>query len=335
LTPHPGLNLVFGQNGAGKTSVIESIVVLSRGRSFRSTQASDLVGSDHDYFRVFAQTGSQGDREHRLGLERSGKHWRARKDGADLQQLSQLTRSLPLMLMEPNSHLLVSGTPDHRRKFLDWGMFHVEQPFLDTWRNYSKILKQRNAALRSGQVDVLDSLDEVAAAQGESLSSMRESHFSAVKQKLKSILGELNKDLSDISLDYERGWRGSSLGKALASSRENDLRRGMTGSGPHRADLSLSWRKTDARNILSRGEQKLVAAALLLCQGKILSEGGEGPVVLLDDIASEFDREHFEAVLECALECGGQVWVTGTSRQTTEHPHKMFHVERGGVREMV
>ena len=150
--PNPVMNFIIGNNGAGKTSILESIVVLSRGRSFRTPQASELVGPAKSTFNVFYRD-RKGWRTlcNRLGLERSGKHWRARKNGQDLPQISQLTRSLPLVLMEPNSHLLVSGAPDVRRRFLDWGVFHVEQEFLGVWRNFSKTLRQRNAALRQGR----------------------------------------------------------------------------------------------------------------------------------------------------------------------------------------
>ena len=154
IRPHPALNYFHGNNGAGKTSILESLVVLSRGRSVRTTQAAELVGPGSDTFRVFALAETGSGIEHRLGLERSGKRWRGRKDGADLSQLSQLTRCLPLVLMEPDSHLLVSGSPEVRRRYLDWGMFHVEPGFLDTWRNFSKSLKQRNAALRRNQVKI-------------------------------------------------------------------------------------------------------------------------------------------------------------------------------------
>ena len=113
-----------------------------------------------------------------MGLERSGKQWRARINGRELNQLSTLLRELPLVLMEPNSHLLVSGSPETRRRYLDWGMFHVEHEYLNTWKRFSKILKQRNAALRSGQASVLDSIDEVFIELGLRLGGFREKHSS-------------------------------------------------------------------------------------------------------------------------------------------------------------
>lgn len=335
VEPHPRLNYFHGPNGAGKTSVLEALVVLSRGRSFRTTQAAELIGPHSDTFQVFAAAESGSGQVHRLGLERSGKRWRGRKDGNDLSQLSQLTRSLPLVLMEPDSHLLVSGSPEVRRRYLDWGMFHVEPGFLETWRNFSKAIKQRNAALRRNQPDVLDSIDDVLAKHAEALSKHRRSHCESISSDIHRMLGELNAGLSHISLEYLQGWSGADYREHLCSARDKDLERGMTMSGPHRADLGLSSGASWARAVLSRGEQKVLAAALLLTQAELLLRAGEHPVILLDDLASEFDRQHFDRVLQRALDIGAQVWVTGTRKIDLEQPLLMFHVEQGRVREVV
>jgi len=335
IEPHPGLNLLYGSNGAGKTSVLESVVVLSRGRSFRTTQASELIGNDGRTFSVFAELAGAGTKASKVGLERSGKHWRARKDGQDLSQLSKLTRALPIILMEPNSHQLVSGAPEIRRKFLDWGMFHVERDFLGAWRGFSKILKQRNAALRFRQPELLESMDVVFNELGIQLDRLRSSHSLEIAEKVQCLLQELSSGLDRIGVEYKKGWSQESLLSALESNRESDLVRGLTGSGPHRADIMLIYHESNARAVLSRGEQKILAAALLLSQAEILAQNNKVPVILLDDLASEFDEEHYLSVLDRALKVGGQVWISGTREIETRHEHKVFHVEHGSVREML
>ncbi|MBT8063805.1 MAG: DNA replication/repair protein RecF [Gammaproteobacteria bacterium] len=335
LQPNARLNVLYGDNGAGKTSVLEALVVLSRGRSFRTTQAGELVGPRQATFQIFADARNEQGRVHKMGLERSGKRWRGRMDGEDLQQLSHLTRSLPLVLLEPESHLLISGSPETRRRFIDWGMFHVEPSFLDVWRRYSKALKQRNAALRQGQAGVLDSLDAVLCEEGEALSRLRASHAAAISNRITPLLERMSFRLGDISIEYHPGWGAETLKESLGRNRTRDLDRGLTLSGPHRADLRLSCGRSPARAILSRGEQKMLATALLLTQAEILSGLGEPPLVLLDDLGSEFDREHFGKALSRALEVGGQVWLTGTARPSLESDHGVFHVEQGAVRKMV
>ena len=335
VSPHPRLNVFYGANGAGKTSILEALVVLSRGRSFRTTLAAELIGPAATTFRVFAHGENTAGHEQRLGLERSGKRWRGRKNGRDLSQLSELTRTLPLVLLEPDSHLLVSGSPDVRRKFLDWGMFHVKQEYLEVWRRYSVALKQRNAALRQQQGDVLDALDGIVVEQGSRLSELRGAHADAVSLELRAMLKELDTGLTEIQVEYRPGWSGDSLSEALERNRSRDLERGLTHAGPHRGDLGLSCGSTPARAILSRGEQKLLAAALLLVQADLLASLGEQPVFLLDDLASEFDEAHFQRVLARAGAGGGQVWLTGTRRHRPDGGGSVFHVEQGNLAEVV
>jgi DNA replication and repair protein RecF len=335
LKPNPALNFFIGNNGAGKTSILESIVVLSQGRSFRTTQASELVGPLKPDFSVFAETEKDVGQIDRLGLKRSGKYWKARKNSQDLSQISQLSRSLPLVLMEPSSHLLVSGAPDIRRKFLDWGVFHVEHEFLELWRRFSKALKQRNAALRQRQTDVIESIDEIFSPLGERLSQLRAEYSKDIAKETQSIVSDLSAGLSDITLEYRNGWGSGSYRDALLKGQERDLERGATIQGPHRADLVLMKGTVFARAVLSRGEQKILSAALLLAQASFLKLHGEPPIVLLDDLASEFDGLHFKKVLKKFLESHGQVWVTGTRKPDFSGDCSVFHVEHGTVREML
>ncbi len=334
VEPHERLNFFHGANGAGKTSVLESLVVLSRGRSFRTTQASELIGPEDATFRVFV-IAEDGTGPHRLGLERSGRRWRGRRDGADLSQLSHLTRSLPLVLMEPDSHLLVSGPPEVRRRFLDWGLFHVEPAFLEVWRQYSKALKQRNAALRRKEQRILDSLDVVLARYAQELNDYREAHCAGIAGGIAAMLHDLGGGFSGVSLRYFRGWSAASYLEDLKTGRARDLERGVTSHGPHRADLLIQCGSNPARAVLSRGEQKMLAASLLFTQAELLSATGETPLLLLDDLSSEFDRVHLDCALQRALALGGQVWVTGTQEPGTERSCAVFHVERGEVRKVV
>ena len=335
ITPHPRLNFFFGSNGAGKTSLLEALVVLSRGKSFKTGRTEELSGEENGTFRIFLESEAQDGRVHKLGLERSGPHWKARMDGQDLSLLSVMTRQLPLVLMEPNSHLLISGSPENRRRFLDWGVFHVEPSFLDHWRRYARALKQRNAALRDRNVPVLESLDALCTRLGEQLNTFRKAHFEQLVTVFAGQVKEACPELGDVNLVYQPGWKGDSLMEALNRSRKQDLDKGATSHGPHRADVIFNRNDQPIRTLLSRGEQKSLAAHLLLTQARLLSSRGEAPLVLFDDLASEFDQEHVSAVLENAYTCAGQIWVTGTTAPAVAEEHKMFHVEHGTVQEMV
>ena len=335
ISPHASLNYFRGDNGAGKTSVLESIAVLSRGRSFRTTQASELAGPQGATYRVFAELADDSGAIHRAGLEREGSHWRARINGEDVRQLSRMSRKLPSVLMVPDSHQLVAGAPENRRKYLDWGLFHVEHGFLDDWRRFSKALKQRNAALRRGHLDSLDGIDDVLARSGTRISEHREAFTRKISENIGKTLDALNARAGAVELSYQTGWSTDSYLDSLENRRARDVERGTTSTGPHRAELYLACDHAPARAVLSRGEQKAFAAALLLTQVELLLQAGTRPVLLLDDLVSEFDRDHFMAVLNKALSTGVQTWITGTTDPGIKTPHRMFHVEQGTVREMV
>lgn len=335
IRANPALNMLLGDNGAGKTSVLESMVVLAKGRSFRSGQISSLIGPFGDRFTVFADTESARGTRRALGIEREKGSWNARLNGQEVTQLGDLSVHVPLVVIEPNSHQLVSGPPEGRRRYLDWGVFHVEPAHLLHWRRYARSLKQRNAALKRRQRDVIASLDPVLAGLGEKINRGRSKQFRPLVNELSKVLGELSPGLSGIHLEYTKGWRGEHLLDALQESLDRDIERGQTGPGPHRADIDIDWGGHAAREQLSRGEQKVVSASMLLSQAAMMAEAGAAPMLLLDDIASEFDELHLSRLMAYSASLNCQTWVTGTSSKPFEDlldgPHTMFHVEQGKI----
>lgn len=339
IEPDPCLNCFTGNNGAGKTSILEALVVLSKGRSFRAGKISSLIGPELPHFQVVSKIESGTGRQHRVGMERSTDQWSARHNGEDVTQLSDLTKLLPYVLLEPSSHTLISGPPDGRRKYLDWGVFHVKHGFLELWRRYNRTLKQRNAALRQSNQAMVESLDPQLVDFGEKLHQARERYTNKLAGVLQENFPLFNQTLDSIGLNYRKGWVGKSLEEALGRSFQGDMERGATGSGPHKADLVLTQDGFPARERLSRGEQKALTAAMMMTQAEMICESGDPPVLLLDDLSSELDEDHLVRVLSAGLGLGVQIWLT-----STELPHAiktgrvaggvgcaMFHVEHGGV----
>jgi len=331
----PCLNCFIGDNGAGKTTILEGLSVLSKGRSFRSGQISSLIGPVSKNFQIISKIESQTGDIHQLGMERDADQWSARHNGEDVSQLSELTQLLPHVLLEPNSHTLVSGPPDGRRKYLDWGVFHVEHSFLMLWRRYNRVLKQRNAALRLADRLVVESLDSQFIQLGEQLHIAREKHAGKLNVMLQEQLSIFCETLEGIALSYRKGWSGESLAAAIDISSVRDLERGSTGPGPHKADLYLTLNGVPAKERLSRGEQKAMTAALIMAQAQMICESGEKPVLMLDDLASEFDEVHFGKVLKASVELGVQILLTGTSLasvvRASESSYTVFHVKQGNV----
>ena len=334
------INCLVGENGAGKTSLLESLVVLAKGRSFRGGQIEDLIGPKAENFTVHAKILSSRGIKHQVGLTRGQNQWRARLDQQDVKNLSDLSVYLPLVIIEPNSHRLVDGPPQNRRRFLDWGVFHVKPDYLGHWRRYRRSLKQRNAALKSKHEpknELLDSLDTVLAESGHAVHQLRASCFNRLKDLTKKHLDQLSPGFPALSIQYSPGWTGNDLYQWLVDHRARDLKQENTGGGPHRADLQMRCGDQKASNYLSRGQQKMLATALLLAEAELLDESRSTPLLLLDDLSSEYDQQHLGSLLNFVNQREGQTWITSVDQRALDQmvaetaETAMFHVKHGTI----
>jgi DNA replication and repair protein RecF len=345
LQPGPGLNLLTGANGAGKTSVLEALHLMAYGRSFRGRVRDGLVRSGQEALEVFVEWGEAGagGRLRKAGLRHTGQAWEGRLDGAPVGQLSELCAALTVITFEPGSHALVDGGGEPRRRFLDWGLFHVEPDFFPIWRRYSRALKQRNALLKAGGSDaLLDSWDRELAETGEHLARYRGHYLERLQPELRQMIARLSPALGEGRFDYQSGWRQAdlALADALLLARPRDRAVGHTTVGPHRADWRVALSSAPNREALSRGQAKLVALCALMAQASAHAGAQDAgwPVIVLDDLASELDREHQQRVLAYLLPSGAQVFLTGTDAPAwpARVPGDVarFHVEHGEVRQI-
>ena len=335
LAPAPGLNLLVGGNGAGKTSVLEAVHLLGYGRSFRGRVRDGLVRTGADALGIYVEWNDAADRSPRAGLRHAGSSWEARLDGETVTQMGDLCAAFAVATFEPTSHALVSGSAEPRRRYLDWGLFHVEPDYLRQWRRYIRALKQRNALLKARHAGAqLDVWDRELAEAGEPLQRHREAYVAALLPHLQAVTEQLVPTFGIAALSLHPGWKQEAmpLEDALLLGRERDLALGHTGVGPHRADWRVDFVARPGREPYSRGQAKLVALACLLAQARHLHEArGEWPVVLLDDFASELDASHRGRVLEQLLLDGAQVFMTGVEvpPELAQAAVRKFHVEHG------
>jgi DNA replication and repair protein RecF len=340
LAPGPSLNLLTGGNGAGKTSVLEAMHLMAYGRSFRGRVRDGLIRQGAPALEVFVEWQEAAGRTRKAGLRHSGQTWQGRLDGADVGHLGELCAALAVVTFEPGSHDLVTGGAENRRRLIDWGLFHVEQEFLSSWRRYARALKQRNALLKAnGRPDELDVWERELADSGEAITRSREAYLGQWMPRFAAEAADLAPALGIDRLDLQPGWRRDelSLADALLLARPRDLATGFTSVGPHRADWRIGFAGIPGREALSRGQAKLTALALLLSQARLHAElAGEWPVIALDDLASELDRDHQARVVDGLVATGAQVFVTGTDAPPAllAHAERLthVHVEEGRLR---
>lgn len=331
----PGINAFVGSNGAGKTSLLESVFLLSHARSFRSGSKDALTRLGASKLSVFAELRRQDASLQRMGLGREGSRWQARVDGSTVS-LGKLVEECAVVCFDPGSHALISGPAEERRRFLDWGVFHVEHAFLPLWHRYQRALKQRNSLLRTAPVasdDLFDPWETELSVTAHRIDEQRQDYLRLLTAALGGYTTRLLPELGVSEFRYRRGWaEESALIEQLRTSRIRDVARGHTSLGAHRADWSLGFEAAPQREHFSRGQEKLVATACLLAQAKLYAETmGEWPVVCLDDLASELDLAHQSSLVAELVSARAQILVTGTDTPIAlrDIPKRTFHVEQG------
>jgi DNA replication and repair protein RecF len=301
--------LITGENASGKTSLLEGIYYLGRGRSFRSAGNRELMQTGRTGFSLFGEI-RVGELLRRSGVEVTGGERRIRVDG-EAGTSADLVRALPVQAIDPEIHELVQGGPELRRQFLDWGVFHVEHSYLATWRRYQAALKQRNAALRhNASASQLSTWDDQLVEHGQAVDAARSSYLSHYLPAFATICGENLR--IEINCEYRRGWpKDEDLAYSLHKNADSDISKGFTQVGPHRADLVLEVKARRARYRVSRGQQKLIAAALVIAQTRFLARDARNDLVLLvDDPAAELDQDNRARLFGLLRELPAQLFIT-------------------------
>lgn len=347
--------IIFGGNGSGKTSFVEAVYLLCRGKSFKSKNLDTIVSYNKREFTCYGEFIQQaGGIKKKIGISRNkgNKSTAVKQDGVLLHNVSQIVAEFPVLLINPGTFKLLEGGPAERRKFLDWGVFHVEHSYKVIWRNWRTSLAQRNKLLKSDRImpDELSAWTQQFADLSLSLVKFRKDYYELLAKKLTQILREntleqsenamLGEILGKVSITFFQGWPDKeNLGDLLTQQLEADRKRGFTGYGPHKGDIQFKYYNVPVLESLSRGQVKLFISYLLLAQLRVLKELNQKQcTVLIDDIGAELDIRHQIDFLSNTLEEDAQVFVTvldsmhaNTLYEKMKDSYKtqMFHVEHG------
>lgn len=344
ISPSPAVNLFFGENGSGKTSVLEALYILGLGRSFRSHKHKSLINRESTCYTVFSSLRLNQDLLP-LGISRNLQGELVLKaNGENVSSIADLASVLPLQLINADTFLLLEGGPVERRQFLDWLVFHVEPRFFPLWKNQQTCLKHRNSLLRHDRIDEeqLSVWDNELINLTERIDQYRSVAFDQFLHQFQLLINEFIQ-LEGLTLSYYSGWnKDKSYSDALAASRERDILQGQTHVGGHRADLRIGLDGLPAADVLSRGQQKLLVCAMKVAQGLVFQATTARKVIfLVDDLPAELDDKHRKKLVHWLERMQTQVFITGVKESDLRmlwHDEnkevKVFHVEQGRVSEI-
>lgn len=339
IDPSPTFNLISGPNGSGKSSLLEAIALLGSGRSFRTNVVTAVVQEGTPSLIVSAVISLSNERKFSIGMERGKERQRLLINRSPVQKLSEVAELLPLQIITPESIDLVMGSPRNRRSFLDWGLFHVEPQFLSLMKSYRKVLRQRNALLKKKSLDdeQLAYWNRELIRYGEIISAARARYIDELVDyyRNKSVFRTQSLENLQINFEYRQGWKGGfTLEDALKQSAHRERVVGHTVVGPQEADFLIRSETGRAKQVLSRGQAKLLSIALYLSQISHLEEKtGKRGVILVDDLFSELDRENSLLVLDHLIQSRHQAFVTAVDDHWVEQKGiARFHVEHGTIK---
>lgn len=336
---HQEFNFFIGENGSGKSSLLESIFFLGHGKSFRTAKVDNVVLFDQNSFVVSVLDNNNK----RFGLLRNiaSGATEIKIDGVRHHKFSELAQNIAVQIITPESFKIFFGGPRERRRFVDLGMFHVKHTFSEQWKEFTQVLKQRNACLKNKIRDQQFSYwTELFCDSCTHIAKLRKDYLQDLKEELDKWLCILLPEFKDdISVTYLQGWNSKkSLLEILNQNFDREFEKGHSLFGAQRYDVRFQYKGLAIENLLSRGQQKLFLLALTFAQAKLIEQVKRvKPILLIDDIGAELDKYSRAAFYQSINELNCQLFITAIDTQALEpiipkdNNYYMFHVEHGKI----
>ena len=339
----PGLNCIIGNNGEGKTNLLDGIRFLSLCKSLGVTQDSLCIRHDQEFFMLKGMYEREDNtlEEIHCSLKRGQKKI-MRRQGKPYKRLAEHIGLIPIVLVSPSDSMLIAGGSEERRRFMDVVISQMDLPYLDALTRYSKALQQRNALLKMDppcDTEMLALWEEQMAREGEFIYQRRLEYierFTPIFQRYYDLIAQ---EHETVTISYTSHCQRGPLLEVIQRDRHKDLAVGYSLHGIHRDDLEMMINGYPIRREGSQGQNKTMLVALKLAQYEFLHHTGSGtrPILLLDDIFDRLDAQRVERIV--ALVSGdsfGQTFITDTNRDhldkilsMTSQDYKLFHCENG------
>ena len=347
IEPGPRFNVLSGDNGQGKTNLLEAIYAVCSLRSFRASRLRDLIALGKDEARVAARVERQGlERLYELKIGQRSRT--VRLDGKTVRPIARYFGGFNVVLFAPEDMLVVRASPGDRRKFIDRAVFTLRPGHLLVAQDYDKTLKSRNATLKNEELSpaardqLLDVYDLQAAKLGAELISARRSYLQGILPLYQAAFDAITQIGLPVSLHYECSTElpeqdselEAALLDAITRSRRADLARGSSNVGPHRDLLRFSLAEQEAGSFASQGQMRAMVLAWKTAEMRLLdSRHDDPPLLLLDDVSSELDPQRNEYLFAFLREQKSQCFITSThpSYVLLSEERRDFRVVAGSI----
>nr|CAA6830755.1 MAG: DNA recombination and repair protein RecF [uncultured Thiotrichaceae bacterium] len=340
------INWIIGANAEGKSSLLEALSILARGRSFRTPRIREVIRQGTEQLVVSGRIHDETlQSDYPIGISKTLSNTRIRINHADIHQQAELSSHLPLTIIHPDTISLLTGSPGQRRALLDWVAFYRNKDFHQDWKNYQRILKQRNSCLRDPQqrYAVQHWTDQLVKLQPR-IHYFRLDALQAIEKVLGSI-DSLFDQQGALTLKLYTGFPANvdltdedKLKHFFTSKLEQETDQGVTLYGCHRGDLNVLLDDLPVAQFASRGQLKMFGIALLLAQSQaITTKDTKRGIIAIDDLASELDNDNQALLYQVLKQTRQQLIVTGTQppdsgfADVLHESGKMFHVEHGQI----
>lgn len=338
----PNVNCLIGDNGMGKTNVLDAIHYLSFCKSYINQSDTSVIKHDEQYMMLQGKyTRRDVDEDITLSLQR-GKRKVVRRGGKEYQRLSQHIGLLPLVMVSPMDWDLIRGASDERRRFMDQIISQGNAGYLDALIRYNKAVEQRNSMIKQGFNDALlyETVEAAMCTAAQQVHAARQQWVEKFTPIFMHYYAAVAGDGEQVSLAYESALNEATMHEVLAANRNRDMALGYTSRGVHRDDLQLLLGDHSMRRTGSQGQCKTYTIALRMAQYSFLKEGNPTtPILLLDDIFDKLDAHRVERIVDVvSSDSFGQIFITDTNRthldeimQRLQGDHCMFTVSGGEI----
>lgn len=327
------INIFHGENGAGKTSILEAIYFLSAGKSFRKSNYKNLIRFDSDQLAVYIENSNKN--KFSVQRERNGS-WKGKINNTNILKNSKIAEQLKVISIDPEVYRLIDFGPSARRSFLDWCVFHVKHDYLKLWKNTHRVIKHINKLYKAKTIsEELESFESQFVTHAEKLNQLREDNFFILKPLVLDLIEEILPELEGLSINYKKGWGDNSLFDIVNKERQNALKYGQLQSGPQKMDIEIKLNGVPASQSLSRGQKKTLSILFYLAYYQLLSKNEiYQPILCLDDLDAELDSSRMAFLANFIQKTSSQTFITSLQKNKLKKlfpDAEMFHVKQGQI----